>query len=98
MSEKAVSLLTAEAREILVQIEQRLAGENGWTSDALEANLKALGEELGVGLGKLAQPLRAALTGQNTSPGIFDVLVLLGRDESLARIAEQTRLAAANEI
>ena len=40
-------------------------------------------------LGKLAQPLRAALTGRTTSPGIFDVLALLGRDESLARIADQ---------
>ena len=40
-------------------------------------------------LGKLAQPLRAALTGRTTSPGIFDVLVLLGQDESLARIADQ---------
>ena len=43
----------------------------------------------GLGLGKLAQPLRAALTGQTTSPGIFDVLVLLGREESLARIDAQ---------
>jgi glutamyl-tRNA synthetase len=98
MAEKAAALLTPEARGILAQIEQRLVGENGWTSEALEASLKALGEELGVGLGKLAQPLRAALTGQTTSPGIFDVLVLLGRDESLARIAEQARLATANEI
>ena len=43
----------------------------------------------GVKLGKLAQPLRAALTGRTTSPGIFDVLVLLGQGESLARIADQ---------
>ena len=43
----------------------------------------------GVKLGKLAQPLRAALTGKTTSPGIFDVLALLGQDESLARIADQ---------
>ena len=46
-------------------------------------------EAQGVKLGKLAQPLRAALTGRTTLPGIFDVLVLLGRDESLARIADQ---------
>ena len=43
----------------------------------------------GVKLGKLAQPLRAALTGKTTSPGIFDVLTLLGREESLGRIADQ---------
>jgi glutamyl-tRNA synthetase len=44
----------------------------------------------GLKLGQVAQPLRAALTGRRTSPGIFDVLVLLGRDESLARISDQT--------
>jgi len=86
---KAEALLTDEARSLLGQIHLRLGGENGWTSEGLEATLKALAEELGLGLGKLAQPLRAALTGQTTSPGIFDVLVLLGRDESLARIADQ---------
>ena len=50
---------------------------------------KALAEELDLGFGKLAQPMRAALTGTTTSPGIYDVLVLLGRDESLARIDAQ---------
>ena len=57
-----------------------------------------LAEDLGLGLGKLAQPLRAALTGQTTSPGIFDVLVLLGRDESLARIADSAATASANQV
>ena len=52
-----------------------------------------MAEERGLGLGKLAQPLRAALKGTTTSPGIFDVLVLLGRDESLARIADQAAAA-----
>jgi glutamyl-tRNA synthetase len=59
----------------------RLEGANDWTAPVLEANLKAMAEELGVGLGKIAQPLRASLTGQATSPGIFDVLVLLGKEE-----------------
>ncbi len=89
MDEKALSLLDDEARGRLAQIDARFRTETDWTSEALEANLKAYAEELGVGLGKLAQPLRAALTGQATSPGIFDVLVLLGREESLARIAAQ---------
>jgi glutamyl/glutaminyl-tRNA synthetase len=62
---------------------------NALDNRALEATVKSLAGELGLGLGKLAQPLRAALTGQTTSPGIFDVLILLGREESLARIAEQ---------
>jgi len=66
-----------------------LQAEENWTIAALEANLNAYAQELGLGLGKLAQPLRAALTGQTTSPGIFDVLVLLGREESLARIDAQ---------
>jgi glutamate synthase (NADPH/NADH) large chain/glutamate synthase (ferredoxin) len=61
--------------------------------DAGRKQLKAMAEERGLGLGKLAQPLRAALTGTTTSPGIFDVLVLLGRDESLARIADQAGTA-----
>lgn len=89
MEPKAEALLTAEARQLLGQISVRLGGVNDWTLDGLEAVLKGMAEELGLGLGKLAQPLRAALTGQTTSPGIFDVLVLLGRDESLARIAAQ---------
>jgi glutamyl-tRNA synthetase len=52
-------------------------------------------EEADVKLGKIAQPLRAALTGKTTSPGIFDVLLLLGRNESLARIADQMKDANA---
>ncbi len=90
---KAEALLTGEARNLLAAICNRLGAENDWTSDGLEATLKAMAEEMGLGLGKLAQPLRAALTGQTTSPGIFDVLVLLGRDESLARIAAQAAAA-----
>lgn len=86
---KAEALLSDEARALLGRIHARIGGENDWTTEHLEATLKTMAEELGLGLGKLAQPLRAALTGQTTSPGIFDVLVLLGRDESLARIADQ---------
>ena len=86
MTEKAASLLEGDARAILRKIYEALRAENDWTSEALEATTKALAEEQGLGLGKLAQPMRAALTGTTTSPGIFDVLVLLGRDEALARI------------
>ncbi len=89
MSEKAAQLLEGDARSILRKIEEGLRAENDWTSEALEASTKALAEELGLGLGKLAQPMRAALTGTTTSPGIFDVLVLLGRDEALARLEAQ---------
>lgn len=95
MTEKAAALLDADARALLTQVSARLQSGIDWTSEALEANLKAMAEELGLGLGKLAQPLRAALTGQTTSPGIFDVLVLLGKEESLARIDAQSTSGSA---
>jgi glutamyl-tRNA synthetase len=53
--------------------------------------VRAYAEEEGAKLGVVAQPLRAALTGRSTSPGIFDVLTVLGREESLGRIADQAR-------
>ncbi|MFM5906880.1 MAG: glutamate--tRNA ligase, partial [Novosphingobium sp.] len=89
MEEKAAGLLTDEARALLARIADALRDTADWTTESLELRVKALAEEWGLGLGKLAQPLRAALTGQTTSPGIFDVLVLLGREESLARIDAQ---------
>jgi len=90
-SDKALALLDDGARDLLARLSTRLREEPDWTTQALEASMKAYAEELGLGLGKLAQPLRAALTGQTTSPGIFDVLTLLGRQESLARIDAQAR-------
>ena len=89
ITEKAAKLLEGDARAILRKIYDHLSAENDWTSAALEATTKALAEEQELGLGKLAQPMRAALTGTTTSPGIFDVLVLLGRDEALARLDAQ---------
>lgn len=89
LTEKAAALLDEEARALLANIAERLNAQQDWTAEVLESTLKAQAEELGLGLGKLAQPLRAALTGQTTSPGIFDVLILLGKDESLARIDAQ---------
>ena len=94
IDDKAAKLLTDDARILLGAINDRLTGQSGWTTEALEATLKEMAGELGLGLGKLAQPLRAALTGTTTSPGIFDVLVLLGRDESLARISAQAQIPA----
>ncbi len=89
ITEKAAKFLDDDGRARLRPISDALSGENNWTMEALEATTKALAEELDLGFGKLAQPMRAALTGTTTSPGIFDVLVLLGRDESLARIDAQ---------
>jgi glutamyl-tRNA synthetase len=64
-----------------------------WNAHSLEAAVKAHAEATGAKLGKLAQPLRAVLTGTNTSPGIFDVLDVLGRDESLSRIEDGLKLS-----
>ena len=94
LSENAAALLDEVGRALLAQISAALHGENDWTTETLEATTKALAERLDLGLGKLAQPMRAALTGTTTSPGIFDVLVLLGREEALARIDAQAALAA----
>jgi len=93
MTDKAAALLDDEARVRLGQVHAALADETDWTTDGLEATTKALAERLELGLGKLAQPLRAALTGSTTSPGIFDVLALLGKEESLARIEAQAARA-----
>jgi len=87
----AEALLAGDATVLLGKAHAALAQEENWEHDALDAAVRKVAEKAGVKLGKLAQPLRAALTGRTTSPGIFDVLVLLGRDESLARIADQMK-------
>ncbi|RXZ66051.1 glutamate--tRNA ligase [Pelagerythrobacter rhizovicinus] len=94
LTDKARALLDDDARAILAQVADHLRAEKNWTIEPLEATTKALADELGLGLGKLAQPMRAALTGTTTSPGIFDVLVLLGREEALARIDAQATPAS----
>jgi glutamyl-tRNA synthetase len=88
LDEKAKSLLEGEAIVLLGKVHDVLTQETRWELAALEESVKGVAEEAGIGLGKVAQPLRAALTGRGTSPGIFDVLVLLGRTESLARIGD----------
>ncbi|WP_370183206.1 glutamate--tRNA ligase [Alteriqipengyuania sp.] len=97
LTDKAAALLDDEARERLAHVHAALLAENNWTTEALEDTTKALAERLELGLGKLAQPLRAALTGSTTSPGIFDVLALLGKEESLARIEAQAAMAKQNQ-
>ena len=90
MDEKAQKLLSPEAKSRLAALGPKLAALPEWTAAATEGAVRDLSVELSVKLGDLAQPLRAALTGRSTSPGIFDVLEILGRDESLARIADQS--------
>jgi glutamyl-tRNA synthetase len=89
IDESAAALLTSEARALLASAHGKLSALADWDAASLEAAIREVAEGNGVKLGKLAQPLRAALTGRTTSPGIFDVLAVLGRDESLARIADQ---------
>ena len=88
LDEKATALLDAEARARLGRLVQAL-GTIAWEVPALEAAVRAFAEAEGVKLGKVAQPLRAASTGSAASPPIFDVLVALGREESLARLKDQ---------
>jgi glutamyl-tRNA synthetase len=94
MDDKAKSLLEGDGIAILQTASPVLAETAPWTAAALEDRLTQFAEAQGHGLGTYAQLLRAALTGQARSPGIFDVLELLGRDESLARINDVTRVAA----
>jgi glutamyl-tRNA synthetase len=86
----AQKLLDEQGRQMLSALLQRLEGVEPWSRPALETCVRTFAEETGHNLGKVAQPLRAALTGRATSPGIFDVLDVLGRDESLARIRDKT--------
>jgi len=95
IDEKARGLLTEEARGHLADVHATLSPLPDWDHDTLDAAVREVAERKELKLGKLAQPLRAALTGQTTSPGIFDVLVLLGKSESLARIADQMKEANA---
>lgn len=91
LDEKAKKLLTPESRAILKGVGQALAATTDWSAGALDAATRSFAETQGHKLGAVAQPLRAALTGRSTSPGIFDVLVVLGRAESLARINDQAQ-------
>ena len=89
MDEKARALLSEGGAAHLKALLPRLTALHEWSAAASEEIVRAYAEEAGVKLGQIAQPLRAALTGRMTSPGIFDVLVVLGRVESLGRIADQ---------
>uniref|UniRef100_UPI0037BE917C glutamate--tRNA ligase n=1 Tax=Devosia aquimaris TaxID=2866214 RepID=UPI0037BE917C len=85
----ASALLTTDSRAILSDMAELLRGLNEWTVPAIDAAMRTLAESKGLKLGKLAQPLRAALTGRTISPGIFEVMVLIGRDETMARLGDQ---------
>ncbi|QPH53981.1 glutamate--tRNA ligase [Pontivivens ytuae] len=92
LDEKATSQLDEITRNMLVRLTERLRNVS-WTHNDLEGEIKAFAGDEDLKLGKVMQPMRAALTGRTTSPSVFDVLVQLGRDESLARIEDQLATA-----
>ena len=86
---KAAALLTPENRELIGRLRTALEAVTPWSAETTEAAMRAYAEQHNLKLGAVAQPLRAALTGRTTSPGIFDVLAVVGRQECLARLADQ---------
>lgn len=90
IDDKAALLLNDDARKILRGAHEALKSlSDDWTAATAEAVIRDFASAGGHKLGAVAQPLRAALTGKSTSPGVFDVLAVLGREESLARIGDQ---------
>jgi glutamyl-tRNA synthetase len=86
---KAQALLTLETRDLIDRLRAALEAVSPWSAETTEAAMRAFAEGNNLKLGAVAQPLRVALTGKTTSPGIFEVLSVLGRDECLARLADQ---------
>jgi glutamyl-tRNA synthetase len=90
LDDKAESILNPDARTLLRGVAAELAAVEPWTAETTERAVRGFAERHGAKLGAVAQPLRAALTGRTTSPGIFEVLTVLGKNESLGRLADQT--------
>jgi glutamyl-tRNA synthetase len=88
MEDKALQSLDEEARCLLGFVHEVLSSLTQWSHDGLENALREYADKQSTKFGKVAQPLRAALTGRRVSPGIFDVMLVLGREESLKRIAD----------
>jgi glutamyl-tRNA synthetase len=86
MDDGAAKLLASATPGVLAGAYARLAGMTDWSTATLEEQVRALADEFGLKLGQAAQPLRAAVTGSSQSPGLFDVMETLGRDETLGRI------------
>jgi glutamyl-tRNA synthetase len=90
----AKALLTREAKAVVAALLPDLEGLADWNAAGVEAAVRGFAERTNVKLGAVAQPLRAALTGKTTSPPIFDVLAVLGRTESVARLRDLADLPA----
>lgn len=88
---KAEKSLDEDGRVLLGKIHTTLNNVTDWKSDIINQEITSFVEKEEIGFGKIAQPLRAALTGSNVSPGIAEVIEWLGKDESLARIKQQSK-------
>ena len=89
LNDQAKALLTPQAQAEIAALLPELQAIPTWNAAAAEAVIRGYADRAGLKLGAVAQPLRAALTGRTTSPPIFDVLEVLGADESLARLRDQ---------
>jgi glutamyl-tRNA synthetase len=94
--ERAAAVLTTDARAMLDELSHDLEAIEQWNAATTEQVIRAFVELTGSKLGSIAQPLRAALTGRTTSPPIFEVLAVLGKAESLARIRDKAIPAVAH--
>jgi glutamyl-tRNA synthetase len=88
LDDKARALASKEARRLVLELCESLRSIESWSEPALEAGVRNFSESQGVKLGAVAQPLRAALTGSTISPGIFEIMRVLGRDESTDRMRD----------
>ena len=88
--DKARAHLTGEGSMVLKELRERLAAAPTWIAADLESGARAFAEAKAIKLGQVAQPLRAALTAATTSPPIFEVMQMLGREETLGRIDDAT--------
>ncbi|MCZ4282039.1 glutamate--tRNA ligase [Kiloniella laminariae] len=89
LNEKADKLLSEDARTYLERLLPLLDNLESWTEENIETTVKDFAQSQELKLGNIAQPLRAALSGSNVSPGIFEVMVILGKEETLGRISDQ---------
>ncbi len=89
IDDKAAGQLNDETRALISGVAAVLEPLDDWNAGAINATVREFAEAEGLKLGKVAQPLRAALTGKTVSPGVFEVMALLGKSESLARLGDQ---------
>ena len=85
-NEKAQSLIDSAPEGLFAELAKELDALETWTEENVDASVRNIAEKLDQKLGKVAQPLRAVLTGSNSSPGIFEVMIVLGKSQTLKRI------------